>query len=617
MASWGGDRLAKIGQLPFLITAALAAFANARRLGAGLSAALLATTWFVAVFPLLLFTAEPNVDTTFVAGYLLAAYFFLRYALGDERVGALAIGALASGGVLGTKPTGIVFGGLLLGAAAIVVLFRGKSIGQAVGHLCVLLFLPLVMVGSWYGQNLWLTGNPLYPLHLQAFGRVWLAGWYGSDMMRMSPFYIPMSDWRALGDILLAVFDTRLIGFWAAALAGAWSWGRRGPYVAAGVWAFSALALANLAAYWILVPYRTQQRFMFQAIGLLVVPLACFFSRSRWLRMLATALLAIHLFTSQSWPLRPDNQDPPWDLTSLVPNAVPALIESPYLVKVNQGKLPDPDDISWTLVQLTIGAAALAGAWLWSRSWRRSHALALVGSLGLLALTIAMAYPYGADPRALFYPGFAPYYRGWLRLESSAGPEGTRIAYAGTNLPYYLLGLGLRNELKYVNIDRHHGWLMHDYHREAQRRGLPTWPSPWPAWDRLEPDYDAWLANLRAEAIDLLVVASMGRPAGSLPDEDREEFSIERRWAESHPESFEAIYGVKENDPKFRIYRLRPESRVGGDPMGAGRGRPSYPENLTRLSSEGPGKPSRTEPRGDGTMKNPGQQVEWKSKADR
>ena len=98
---------------------------------------------------------------------------------------------------------------------------------------------------------------------------------------------------------------------------------------------------------------------------------------------------------------------------------------------------------------------------------------------------------------------------------------------------------------------------MHDYHRQAKMRGEPTWPNPWPAWDRLHPDYNAWLANLRAEGIELLVVASMGRPRDSLLDADPERFPIERRWAEGHPETFEPLYGVAERDPNFRIYRVR------------------------------------------------------------
>ena len=42
----------------------------------------------------------------------------------------------------------------------------------AVRDLALVTLLPLVMSGFWYAQNLILTGNPLYPLHLSALGRV-------------------------------------------------------------------------------------------------------------------------------------------------------------------------------------------------------------------------------------------------------------------------------------------------------------------------------------------------------------------------------------------------------------------------------------------------------------
>ena len=57
IAAWGGETLAKVGQAPFLLLAGAAAYGCARSLGAGRSAGLIATCWFVSVdppFPLLL-----------------------------------------------------------------------------------------------------------------------------------------------------------------------------------------------------------------------------------------------------------------------------------------------------------------------------------------------------------------------------------------------------------------------------------------------------------------------------------------------------------------------------------------------------------------------------------
>ena len=52
-------------------------------------------------------------------------------------------------------------------------------------------------------------------------------------------------------------------------MAGAWAVGKRGKTENwRWIWALSVLALLNIAFYWIFIPYRTQQRFMLQALGL-------------------------------------------------------------------------------------------------------------------------------------------------------------------------------------------------------------------------------------------------------------------------------------------------------------------------------------------------------------
>ena len=71
------------------------------------SASLVATCWFASSTPLLLYSFEPNVDTIFVAGYMTAAYFFLR-ASRTERERRVCLGALAAGQALGTKSVGVV-----------------------------------------------------------------------------------------------------------------------------------------------------------------------------------------------------------------------------------------------------------------------------------------------------------------------------------------------------------------------------------------------------------------------------------------------------------------------------------------------------------------------------
>ncbi|QEH37891.1 hypothetical protein OJF2_64830 [Aquisphaera giovannonii] len=562
--AWGGDRLARVGQAPFLVASALASFAMARRLGAGRNAAAMACCWFVACTPFLIFSFEANVDTIFIAMYLCAALFFLRAAHGEAPGRSLALGGLGAGLSLGTKSVGVVFVIPLLALAIATVFARVRPIGRAL-RLAGLVGLAAVATGGyWYARNWLVTGNPVYPLRVTLLGRDLLPGCYDASAMRRSMYYIPREDLGALGDTLLAALDPRMAIFWLAALLGAWGLraaGHRPPGLDRGTWAMSGLAVLNVVFYWAFIPYRTQQRFMLQAMGLAAVPLARMFDRRIGVfGPVAMGLLALHLLTPATWPVALEEANIPWDLSPLIPNTVGGTIRVFDLARdAASGRAslrPAPAAVLWT--SAATGSCALLAAWAAGR--RRP----LVASAGLIGLAAAAAFgtgAIGADPRLLMYPGFRDFHAGWMNLEGRSGPEGVRVAYAGTNIPYYLFGGQLRNEVRYVNVDGHRDWLLHDYQRAAASRGEPPWPNSRPGWDRSNPDYDAWLANLEAERIQLLVVTRADPGEGAHNVADAERFPIERAWADRHPSRFEPLYGPAEGDPFFRIYRLRPRPR--------------------------------------------------------
>lgn len=560
MASCGGDLLARIGQAPFLLLAGAAAQGCARQLGIGRSAAAIAACWFVTSTPLLLFSAEPNVDTIFVAGYLMAAYFFLRYALADGGTPALAMGALAAGGSLGTKAVAVVFVPPLIALAAIAIAFQPIPSRTRFQRIVVVAILPLVTGGYWYARNAAITGNPLYPLNVTVLGRTLLAGWYGSAAMATSPYYLPLGEWRALGDILLALLDPRLAPVWLAALALAWVPGNpQTPPVRRWIALFALGAVVNASLYWLLIPYRTQQRFMLHALGLAVVPLAAMFDRARWLRLLAAGLLALHLMTPETWPVAKREAQIPWDLSPMVPNIVGSLMVVFPTIEPYYNPARPPAAVR---PELFVVAILMVGAW---RRWLGASARRPVVAWGSAAVLLAMAFvaigcwsidPGYFDPKLRFFPPFREYIAGWKAFEPYCSRHGVRVAYAGTNLPYYLLGPGLRNEVRYINIDAHRDWLLHDYHREARARGEGLWPNSRPAWDRIHPDERAWLDNLEAEGIQFLVVTKVNPAEGPHNVADAEGYPIERVWADSLPGRFIPLYGAREHDPWFRLYRV-------------------------------------------------------------
>ncbi len=567
MTIWGGDALAKIGQAPFLVVAGAAAYATARLLGGGRTSSIVATCWFLSSTPLLLFSFEPNVDTIFIAGYLLAVYFFLRYAIADGGPNALAIGALAAGIAIGTKPTAIVFvPPLLLLVIAGLLASKGNRRDRIVSAATVAI-LPVSTGGFWFLRDFWLTGNPLYPLDLRIMGQTILSGWYGPEAMRWSSYYLPVSRLTALADTVLAILDPRMAPLWLVAVVGIWA--VRNPRtkpVRGWIALFAMGAVANILLYWLAIPYRTQQRFMLHGIGLAVVPLAATFDRARWLQLLATILLAVHLTTPQGWPI--GNRDPelPWDLDPIIPNAVSSLlVPFPRIEPTGGAGNPAPVPMVRPLILSLIATMILAvrawqGLWFGPTIGKRSRGGRLAAALVITALAMGIGWVEvggrALDPPFRFYPPFRDFYAGWRALERAGGTRGARVAYAGTNIPYYLLGQGLRNEVRYVNVDAHRDWLLHDYHREARARGAGLWPNSRPGWDRTHPDYNAWLANLNAERIQLLVVTRVNPSEGPHNVADAEGFPIERRWADEHPDRFHPLYGQAEGDPWFRLYRV-------------------------------------------------------------
>jgi hypothetical protein len=562
--TWGGDRLARIGQVPFLYLASLAAFGCARSLGASRKASLVATWWFASSMPLFIFSFEPNVDTIFVAGYLLAAYFFLQAGPAGGQLAAYCLGALAAGLALGTKPTAVIFIPPLLAVAIVDTLFQSIPTRTKIVRTAVIALVPLVSGGFWFVRNWVLTGNPLYPLAVRLLGHTVLPGWYGPEAMRTSLYYLPITDWRALGDILLAVLDPRLTPIWIASLF--MGWAIKSPRTAGAngrIALFAALAVLNVALYWVCIPYRTQQRFMLQALGLAVVPLAMLLDLGRWLRHAAVVLLALHILTPQGWPFVAPGGAIPWDLTPMIPNAVGApVMMSSRIARAFESDLAKRSALG-LVCAVASGLVAFAMVWAWSRIATRSPrfgralSTAVVSSVVFLGLGYLDVWRDLSDSRLDFYPAFPDFFAGWLNLEYRSGSVGARVAYAGTNIPYYLMARGLRNEVRYINVDGHRDWLLHDYHRVALAQGQGPWPNSRPGWDRMRPDFQAWLDNLDAEGIELLVVTRANPGEGTHNVADVDNFPIERGWADSHPQRFEILYGRRENDPWFRLYRIR------------------------------------------------------------
>ena len=296
------------------------------------------------------------------------------------------------------------------------------------------------------------------------------------------------------------------------------------------------------------MPYRTQQRFFLHGLALFAPVMAWALDRFSFLPCLATALLVMHTTSPQGWPLTTPGQELFWDLSPLVPNRMPGL--APIVEIVVKSALGDIKSIS--LIVFT----ACGVAW-WSIKSRRIATMAAIFiGLAFFMIVAAELPPIAKTARGIKYPVFPDYERAWAAFDTVTTAQPRRVAYTGTNLAIYLMGPAFHNSVEYVNVDQHADWLPHDYHL-AQPPALRRWPDPRPTWERLSPDYNAWLANLRSKKIDLVVVARANPNEGRANPYDSIGFPIERSWMANHPEHFTPVYGVRENDPEMRIYELK------------------------------------------------------------
>jgi hypothetical protein len=535
----GSGALAKVGQWPLMVVGATALYGLAR---------VACFPWPAAVMPGALWIGLPivvtqsslaNVDLIWAAFYLVAVYFVVRWFVGagPERQRWLFLCALACGIVIGTKAVGALFVTVLLLIAAAAVARGHQPITQG-----ALLGLGVVLPSAyWYLRNLAVTGNPLYPLNLAAFGFSLAPGWYDAAAMNATAYHLPEAAWRTFIGRLELVSGRVGFALVAAGMVIGWIQSAR-PSIQLqsrrALALYSTLALLHGVLYWFVVPYNTQERFLLAAFGLALVSLASVAAADP----VAHAALCLLLL----WQLVARTAAGEWF-------TVLRVYDNPLAL----------GDMRLTLVMPVSIVAALIVLRCASRA-RVTLATLIVVAACTVTMRPMMTV-LAEQPLLAFYPrtGFAAsLFPGWEVVERAASPNGVRVAYAGTNLPYYLFGTGLRNEVQYVNVNDHPDWLPHDYHRARTATGdLRLAHTPFPHWDRDVMDAAAWMANLRRNGIDLLFIARENRH-GQLATGTSElpPFPIEREWADAHPEVFVDL-GPFEYAPGtipwVRVYRVR------------------------------------------------------------
>jgi hypothetical protein len=498
------DLFAQMGQVPFFILSLLSLAGISERLGVKSPWKYLPAVFFMCTPIVWNQAGSAENDLAMTSAFLALLYFTLgikdRTDSNEDIPAALALGML-----IGTKYLGItMLAGLLpVILYGLALLYRS---GRA-GFSKVILWLVLIFLtgGFWYLRNLAVTGNPLYPLEINLFGKVIFAGAYSTGTMKNWVFHL--DGFSAQKDLLCSILSpVMLLTILASMFLGLaiHIWRRAGPLLFISCY-FCILPIIIHLLNWYAVPFQVD-RFWLPAIagGIITIALVLnFFPAAGFLYF---GILLVELF------LRDEFQT----------------------IRIWQ----------WPLFGMAlIAGVVFAGARLRSRVMAGIIILAI-----LFSLVVAHGYFHR---RSEYFREKWEFGMGWNYIWGMDAP--LRIAYSGSNVPYPLLGPGIENRVMYVNINKHSDWKFHDYGRWFWKESRWMRPNtPEPALYRLERNAAEWWENLRKAEADYIFVTRVGRNALLNIAHDERGWPVESIWAVEHPEAFRIVY----EDMFVRIFSI-------------------------------------------------------------
>ncbi len=500
------DMFAQLGQLPFFILALLSLTGISIRLG-------VKRPWHHLPALFFLFTpiaykqaGSAGNDLAVTAAFLAVIYFTVGSGK-DSDSSENMLAALSIGLLVGTKYIGLTLLALLFP----LILHRLIQIKRREGLSLARIFFWTALIfmagGFWYLRNLFVAGNPLYPLRVSFLGKVILAGAYPPETMRNWVFHLEGAS--AQKELLLSMLS---------------------PVVLA---AFIVSAVAVLTIF--------------------IIRRKADISRPVFLYLLALPFL-VHLL---NWHLVPFQMERFW---------LPALAAAFIVFAMMTRLLPAAGFacIAILLVDLLLrdefhtfrfwhwphGPAIFLG--LVYSAWRLKRGPLIGTGLVLLAAGFSFyaAREYNND-RADNLREQWEFGGGWNYLLGKKEP--LNIAYSGSNVPYPLLGHRLSNKASYVNINSHPDWKFHDYERWLRNSNNSVTPNtPEPALYRLEWNVEAWWTNLVEAKVDYLFITRVGKNTLVNVAHDKQGWPVESWWALSHPEVFRMVY----EDRFVRIFSI-------------------------------------------------------------
>lgn len=495
--------LADLGQVPFFILAFLAMYSISRKLGINREYSLYGAVLFLLIPNVFKQLEVAYVDVMVVALFLVCVnYLFLltrEFSPQNVLVYSLSLGLL-----LGTKTIALPYSGLLF-IPFIYLCF--KNVGKP--YLFIISISIVVILGGFtYIRNFLETGNPLYPLDFNLWGKTILKG------------VIDKSNYAAH----FKIEDYRLIKLLFHEGMGVQSFIFILPFI------FLALPVALI---------KKKKSINFNLVYFLVLPVLIYLvyryiiplANTRYLYPLLGVGMITGLYTAQ--------------ILNIPRRIVNILVVMCFLGSIAEIAKYQELGISVILTSL------LFFLLLPSIKYIRQKKILLSIFIICVLMVIEKDYTRNEYPRYMKmvkYSGFWPEAtEAWNWLNSNT--SGNNIAYVGRPVPFPLYGSNFKNNVYYVSVNKvepvkvhyfpdshyHWGYDFLSLHKNLEEKGNY----------RSGADYPVWLNNLVKRNTDYLFVYSLHQT-------EEITFPMEDKWAMAHADKFLPVF----SNETIHIYRI-------------------------------------------------------------
>ncbi|MBI5414651.1 glycosyltransferase family 39 protein [Candidatus Peregrinibacteria bacterium] len=542
---FGKDYFINLVNFPLYFVSGFGIFLISRNLKISTEISLLAAAIFLYIPEVLWQMGTPMVDLYLVTVLISAFYFLQEFAM-SRNFSDLTLFGFSLGLLIGTKYLGLPYGffpGVL--ALLFLIFFFWKRKRNVVWGMGILFFTIVLGGGFWYFRNVLDVGNPLFPLEVKIFGNTLFEGYHGItekllNSSMLSSIQSP-EDLRNMTGVLRERIGTASLLFASIPILLLFVFlktvftARRGSSEKKLDILISLLLFGGFLYYfyfYIRAPYTDtlfdgNVRFSFPFLAIASIGVSFVISRLKILAPILTFLVFLSIFSNIL-------------LIAIQNSAEGTLIRGANFLDISF--ITEQKNL-FLLFLITIFFLSLGYFFLMKTGSGKKYIFFAFASV-IFSIIFAVLLLENVLP---LQEKYAPhFFEKWLKPEATGrsfrvafatrwldvhAPYAT-IAYTGFNFHYYLFGRNLQRKVDYININDCAQCRYKDFKDDVLSI-------------RQNPNYSAWLSNLRQYQKEYLVIA-----LSIFPNLKNWEFE----WVKEHPEIFEEVYNDAD---EVYIYRVK------------------------------------------------------------